>query len=162
MKITQQLIKDLFDYRDGELYWKISVSNVKIGAKAGSLNCGYLQTRIKRKAYRNHRIIFLYHHGYLPQFIDHIDGNKLNNSINNLREATLAQNNYNAKKPVSNTSGFKNISWCKNSKKWKVYLHFNNKSKHFGYYHDIDVAKFIAETMRYKYHGQFANHGEIR
>ena len=164
MTITQNQVKDLFDYRDGELYWKISLAyKIKIGNKAGSLNGrGYLNTKIKGRLYRNHRIIFLYHHGYLPKCIDHIDGNKINNRIENLREATISQNICNARTRADNTSGVKGVSWHKQTKKWIVQLQVKNKAKYFGLYHDIEVAKFIAETMRNKYHGAFANHGGIK
>ena len=160
MGITQQLVKDLFEYRDGELYRRIGTSsNAKAGDKAGSLSGdGYLHTTINGKKYKNHRIIFMYYHGYLPEFIDHIDNNRLNNHIENLREATIAQNNRNAKTPNTNTSGVKGVSWSKAANKWLVRIHINDKEKCFGHYHDIEIAKFIAETMRNKYHGDFARH----
>ena len=55
-----------------------------------------------------------------------------------------------------NTSGLKNVSWHKLHKKWQVRINVNGALKHFGFYHDIQVAKFIAETMRHKYHQQFS------
>jgi len=160
MEITQQLVKELFEYRDGVLYWKIRPANrVQIGDKVGSINsAGYLITRINNKHYQNHRIIFLYHHGYLPQFIDHKDCNPLNNRLENLREATYLQNNCNASARADNTSGVKGVCWDKCRRKWQVRVSVNGKEKHFGRYHDIKVAKFIAETMRYKYHKDFARH----
>ena len=159
--ITQELIKELFDYRDGELYWKVrNSSRTQIGDKAGTLHhTGYLQTRINGKIYKNHRMIFLYHHGYLSEFIDHIDGCRSNNRIENLREASLSQNQHNKKINKNNTSGVKGVCWNKQAKKWLVRLDVDGKQKYFGYYHDIEVAKFIAETMRHKYHKEFANHG---
>ena len=161
--ITQDQVKDLFEYRKGKLYWKIiPARNIKASGIAGSLNFGgYLQTTIKNKLYLNHRIIFLMFHGYLPKVLDHIDGNRLNNQIENLREATAAQNQHNSKKPITNTSGVKCVFWHKQTKKWQVKLKTNGVSKSFGLYNDIKVAKFIAETMRYKYHGAFANHGGV-
>jgi len=160
MEITQQLVKELFEYRDGELYRRIGTSsNAKTGDKAGSLSGdGYLQTNINAKKYKNHRIIFLYHHGYLPEFIDHIDNNRLNNHINNLRETSILQNNRNARTRAGNTSGVKGVYWYKATQKWGVRINVNSKEKFFGYYHDINVAKFIVETMRNKYHGKFARH----
>ena len=163
MTITQDQVKDLFDYCDGELFWKIARQKIQIGAKAGTLtNHGYLQTSINAKKYKNHRIIFLMFYGYLPEFIDHIDGNRSNNHIDNLREATVAQNQHNRLIQKNNTSGVKGVYWYKATQKWRVQLQVNGKVKSFGLYHDIEVAKFIAETMRYKYHGAFANHGEIK
>jgi hypothetical protein len=156
--ITQELVKELFEYRDGELYWKVSNSNrVKNGDKAGSFDSRcYRQTRINRVRLLNHRIIFLMFHGYLPKIIDHIDGNSLNNRIENLRECTMIENLYNQKLSIKNTSGYKNVSWSKRKQKWIVKIVINKKPTEFGSYHDIQVAKFIAETMRHKYHQQFA------
>ena len=158
--ITQELVKKIFEYQKGELFWKIQVSNKKIGDKAGrKQTLHYFQTRINGKYYYNHRIIFLYHHGYLPKCIDHIDGNCLNNSIENLREASLYQNQQNRKIAKNNTSGIKGIYKIKNKEKWCVRLKVNGKQNFFGNYHDLEVAKFVIETMRYKYHHQFANNG---
>ena len=132
-KLTQDQLKDLFDYREGVLYWRISLSNrVKIGDKAGNVNSkGYLRANINGVRYYNHRIIFLMFYGYLPNLVDHKDNNPLNNKIENLREASSSQNNCNAKKRADNTSGIKGVSWRKRDKKWRVYLNVNGKTKHF-------------------------------
>jgi hypothetical protein len=149
--------KDVFEYRDGELYWKIlhGRKNVK-GAKAGfAWNDGYLGVGFNKKLYRIHRVIFEMHHGYCPKFIDHIDGNKQNNRIENLREATSNQNGYNTKLSSRNTTGVKGVSF--DGKKYRVRFKVDGKAKSFGSYFDIDYAKFVSEAMRYKYHGNFAN-----
>jgi hypothetical protein len=161
--ITQKQVKDLFEYRDGELYWIVSLAHkIKIGDMAGSINnTGYRRVGVNNKDYLNHRLIFLMFHGYLPQYIDHIDGNLLNNRIENLRSATKSENSQNTRKRIDNSSGVKNVTWLKRDKKWRVELNVNGNRKNFGHYYDIEVAKFIAETMRYKYHGAFANHGGV-
>jgi len=161
--ITQNQVRDLFDYRDGELYWKVSLAHkIKINDMAGSINnTGYKRVGINNKDYLNHRLIFLMFYGRLPTFIDHIDNNPLNNRIENLREATKSQNSQNAKLRANNSSGAKNVYWLKRDRKWRVELNIGGKRKNFGHYYDIKIAKFIADTMRYKYHGQFANHGEV-
>ena len=149
-----------FEYKDGSLFWKIAKQKIKIGQKAGCLNnSGYRIIRLNQKSYLEHRIIFALHHGYMPNFIDHIDGNKLNNNIDNLREATKTQNHYNKSLQKNNTSGVKGVVWHKASKKWAVKLVVNKKIKNFGTYFDIEYAKFVVEAMRYKYHGNFANNG---
>ena len=159
--ITQDQVKDLFEYRDGKLYWKVKPNRkIKIGDAVGTLNLdGYLRTKINGEPYLVHRLIFLWHHGYLPTKVDHENTNRLDSRIENLRSAIGAQNNWNAKKPSTNTSGIKGVSWYKARQKWKVQLCVDGKTKFFGHYHDIQIAKFIAETMRYKYHGAYANHG---
>jgi hypothetical protein len=117
-KLTKQ-VKDLFEYKDGNLYWKIRPANrVQIGDKVGSINsAGYLITRINNKQYQNHRIIFLYYHGYLPQFIDHKDCNPLNNRLENLREATASQNTHNYVRKKKSNTGVCNVAFNKKTKK---------------------------------------------
>jgi hypothetical protein len=160
--MNYDLLHEMFVYDDGFLYRKKTTStNAKDGSVVGRPNeLGYLRFSIGKKQYRVHRAIFLMHHGYLPDYIDHIDGNPSNNKIENLRECTLKQNSWNAKKSNANTSGIKGVNWHKKSNKWRVFVSVNGKTKHFGTYHDIDYAKFVAEAMRYKYHGNFANNGK--
>lgn len=160
MQINQQLLHDLFDYEYGELFWKKSIRTGWNGKCVGSLKPSkYKQVQIGKKMYLVHRLIFLYHHGYLPETIDHIDNNRLNNSIENLREATKSQNAIN-RKLVNSSSGIKGVSWKKRDKKWIVRLQINGIRKEFGSYNDIDYAKFVADAMRYKYHGEYANAGK--
>ena len=156
--ITQEYLKTIFEYKDGELYWKNILSNrKKIGDKAGSLSStGYKVTFINKKSYKNHRLIFLFHKGYLPKILDHIDGNPLNNNIENLREATHQQNCQNRSIQKNNKSGYKNIAWIESEKRWKVKINSNNKSYYFGMYKDLELAILVAEMARKKYHKEFA------
>ena len=161
--ITQEYLHELFEYRDGCLYWKIQNSNrVNIGNEAGYLDEKNSRkfVRIDGKLYLVHRIIFMMHYGYFPRLVDHKDRNSLNNKIHNLRDASKGENAYNSKIPKTNTSGAKGVSWYKNQNKWHVRLKVNGKTMHFGYYNDIDYAVFVADAMRYKYHGKFANNGK--
>ena len=158
--ITQTMIKENFDYKDGELYWKVSPhGKIKINALVGTINPkGYKITKLNGKCYRNHRIIFLMFHGYLPNCIDHIDGNSLNNKIENLRVASFSENGLNSKKPSNNTSGIKNVTWHKKLKKWRVRIAINKKMKTIGNYSDIELADLVAHEVRNKYHKEFARH----
>ena len=87
-EITQELVKDLFEYRDGSLYWKkIIGKHTRIGEKAGTLvdkKYQYFQIRINKTSYRAHVIIFLYHYGFIPKAVYHNNGNALDNRIENL------------------------------------------------------------------------------
>ena len=167
IELTQDKVKELFEYRDGALFWKDrSVDSLGRSIKylngrlAGSIDSsGYLQTKIDGKLHLNHRIIFLMFNGYIPKVLDHIDGNKANNMIDNLRAASIAQNNQNAKIRQDNTSGCKNVCWHKSSKKWQVSLHINKQRKSFGNYDDIELAELVAIEARNKFHKEYANHG---
>jgi len=133
--LTVDLLKHLFDYdkETGNLIWKVTNSNnQKIGDIAGSLNpkVGYIRVGINGKKYYAHRLIFLYHKGYLPKTIDHINCDKVDNRIENLRAATVGQNQHNRKTNANNTSGYKGVSWCKAKKKWATGI--NGDFAHHG------------------------------
>lgn len=162
MEITQELLHRLFEYKDGALYWKIRPSNsINVGNKAGYLDKkGYISVRINRKLHYLHRLIFIFHYGVLSKYIDHIDGNTLNNRIENLRQVTKQQNNQNARKRSDNTSKHKGVCWSKAADKWVAYVSVNGKPKHLGCFEDIELASLVAEEARNKYHGEFANHGK--
>ena len=160
-KLLYNLAHQYFQYKDGNLYWKIKKSNTtNIGDKVGCIDTkGYCVHKINRKIYKVHRTIFLMHYGYLPKYIDHIDGNPQNNCIENLRETNFSKNAFNRNKPRTNTSGVKNIFWRPKDKKWQVGLVLKGKFKSFGVYADIELAELVAIEARNKYHGEFANHG---
>ena len=120
---------------------------------------GYYRVGIQKKAYKLHRVIFLWHHGYVPSEVDHIDGNKANNHIENLRSADTKVNKYNAGRRINNKSGCKNVSWDKNNRKWVVRLRINLTKRYFGSFNDLELADLVATEARNKYHKEFANHG---
>lgn len=86
-------------YQDGDLYWKIRMGKRgKPGTRAGTIDpFGYLLVQTGGKRYRSHRIIWALHYGSISstQQIDHIDGNRLNNKIENLRLCNGAENSQN-------------------------------------------------------------------
>jgi len=160
MPLSKEMLNELFEYRDGEIYYKVSRSRNKAGEKAGTLcNKKYYRVKIDGKVYLNHRIIFMMHYGYLPKEIDHIDGNKLNNKIENLRPASHAENQWNTKKRKDSNANVKGVSWHKKNKMWNVKINCNNNRYNIGYFKDLELAELVAIEARNKYHGEFANHG---
>lgn len=159
--ITQQQALDLFEYKNGALYWRVKKSyRVEVGKEAGCKNShGYCVVRVNGILYGIHRIIFLMHHGYLPEYIDHADGDRLNNRIENLRQATNIQNSYNRGKQSNNHSGFKGVHWKKQIKHWAVEIQVNKTKKYLGIYKDLDLAALVASEARDLYHGKFARQG---
>lgn len=156
--LTQKYVKFLFTYSDGNLFWNVSKTNsVKIGDKAGHLdNKGYWRVRVDGKLYLVHRLIFLYHHGYLPGVVDHIDNNPCNNKIDNLRECTVSQNMMNSRIRKDNKSGVKGVSLDKRSNRWCVRIWVQGKYKAFGCYNDIELAELVAQEVRDKYHADYS------
>jgi hypothetical protein len=161
MSITQELVNELFEYKDGQLFWKKTTSKRSIaGNLAGYLTKrGYWRVSINYKHYYTHRIVFLMFHGHLPKLLDHIDGNPLNNKIENLRAATSAENVRNSKLRNTNKSGIKGVCWDKQHKKWSVTIMVSGKNYRIGRFKDLELAQLAIEEARNKYHKEFANHG---
>ena len=157
--ITKELLVEMFDYKDGQLFWKVmpGCRSDIVGKKAGSKNeSGYERIKVLGKLRMTHRLVFLMHHGYTPFEIDHIDGNRLNNRIENLREVTKFQNCWNRGTPKSNTSGIKGVCWHKKAKAWYVQLQVKKKMKYLGIYDDIELAELVVQEARSLYHGEYA------
>lgn len=158
--ITQDYLKQVFTYDNGNLYWKIKHSdNINIGDIVGCIKKNRRYTKINYKDYSVSRLIFMYHNGYFPTVVDHINGDSLDNRIENLRGCNNSQNQYNSKKPKHNTSGIKNVQWYKERKKWRVQICVNNKTITCGLFDDLELAELVALEARLKYHKEFANHG---
>jgi len=156
--LSLELLNELFYYKDGNLYRKKSTQkNVIVGSKVGTINTlGYLAISIKGKTYLVHRLIYWLSHGYLPKYIDHIDGNRANNLLENLREATNQENLFNQKLRKNSRSGIKNVRWDARLKKWSVRFTVNYKAKHIGVYSSLEKAIQVAEETRIKLHRDFA------
>ena len=153
----QHELHDLFEYKDGDLFWKKSLSNrAPVGNKAGFRRKGYINISIRGKTYPAHSIIFCMFHGYFPKIIDHIDGTRDQNKIENLREASINENARNCKRPSHNTSGYKGVSWDKNRKKWMAYITINNKFKSLGRFNTKEDAYKSYCVGAKKYFGEFA------
>jgi hypothetical protein len=162
-QLTQQQVQSLFDYRDGFLYWKVKHERVKIGdkTKPSPNRGGYHRIGIKNKRYLTHRLIYLYHHGYIPKEIDHIDGNPSNNKIENLREVTHQQNLMNQKSQCGCSSIYKGVCWDKQTNKWIVHIKINGKQKHLGRFKsEINAAKAYNKAA-IKFHEEYANLNEV-
>jgi hypothetical protein len=157
--ITQELVRELFNYVDGKIYWRIKKQKVTLGKEAGTLNSGgYKFCGINGKLYLVHRIIYLFHHGVLPEILDHINGDPLDNRIENLRPATHSQNLYNSKLRKDNTSGVKGVSWHKQSQKWMVRIRIGTFRKSLGLFDDLELAKLVSIEAQNKYYKEFARH----
>ena len=162
--LTQEFLKSVlhYDQDTGIFTWAVNkAKRCKIGDVAGYTdNNGYIRIEINNKAYRAHRLAWLYTYGEMPKLhIDHINSSRSDNRVSNLREATYLENSQNYKTPKTNTSGVKNVSWYKQLNKWVVSLGVNGKKKTIGYFDDIEFAELVAIEARNKYHMEFANHG---
>ena len=111
------------------------------------------------KAYlKAHRLAWFFVYGEWPQKqIDHINGNKSDNRISNLRLATASQNLSNKGITKSNTSGYKGVSFNRTKKKWMASIKVNKKSINLGYFLTPEEASEAYKAAAIKHHGEFAS-----
>lgn len=144
LAITQERLKELFDYnQDGYLVWKKTTSNrVVVGSIAGrKTDTGYISIGLNGKHQRAHRLIYLWHHGELPVGdIDHINGIRDDNRIENLRFATRSQNNANSRVDRNSISGVKGVHWNKRDGNWIARINIKPKAIWIGTFATIELA----------------------
>ena len=98
------------------------------------------------------------HHGYLPPILDHIDGNIKNNKIENLREATQSQNQFNRKIDKDSNTGVKGVKWVEKRKQYLAHVRVNYKKHYVGCFKVLEDAEKAVKAFREKHHGKFARH----
>lgn len=137
--MTKEKLSSLFLYKDGTLFWKIKpCKNISAGTAAGTKDKdGYLTIRYMGKHYKAHHVVYAMHTGIYPKYIDHIDRNRSNNRIENLRETTHAENMLNKGVYSNNVSGIKYIRWYRQTNKWLVRV---NKT-YIGYFNELSDAE---------------------
>ena len=157
MMLTPERIRDLFDHRDGKLYWRRrSNSRAAAGQEAGTINSeGYRVVTIDGKNIHAHRLVWLWHGQEFPPQIDHINGDRLDNRMENLRVSDYVTNAYNSKRRTDNKSGVKGVSWCNTHQRWVVQL-YHDRKKVWGRFKTLDEAKAFADSVRQAKHGEFA------
>ncbi len=128
-------------------------------------NRGYRQlgyTPLGRNTQRllTHRLAWYIVHNVLPKDqIDHIDGQKTNNQIKNLRDVSGSLNMRNQKMSRANTSGVVGVYWHKARGKWRGKVSVNNKKIHIGTFDNISEAEAVVKAFRAK-HDFTETHGE--
>lgn len=110
---------------------------------------GYVATNMNKKTIFLHNVIM----GF--KWVDHKDGNKLDNRKSNLRGCNRSQNQFNRKLNKNNTSGHKGVYWNKRCRKWCAYISINKKRKTLGYFADKECAIHYRQEMADKYYGEF-------
>jgi hypothetical protein len=132
-------------YEDGQVYSKYSNRFLKSHQKSGQeYLIVHLYKNGKRKHFNIHRLIAIHFipNPYNKPQVDHIDRNRLNNSIKNLRWCTHQQNNCNTsiKSNKKNGAKYVGVDWKESRNKWRAYVKINGKYIHIGYYDDEEEA----------------------
>jgi hypothetical protein len=181
--LTQKIVKECFDYHeDGYLIWKDRpdyhfakpsskkiYTTQKVGKRAGRWHkrtdrtkegFGYWVTSLtidgELGAFKLHRLIFMRHHGYFPEVVDHVDNDTDNNKIENLRESSSKTNIYNMYKPKHNTSGYKGVTTLSKINKFRAEITCKNVWFHMGHYEDPRDAACVYDYVAQLLFGEFA------
>ena len=163
--LTVERARELLAY-DPETGWITSATNRgkwHIGHRVGHIKCGRdYKSRaimIDGKAYKEHRVVWLLVHGvWPPGDIDHINGDARDNRYVNLRVVDKLENNRNAKRPKSNTSGIIGVGWYKRCGKYRADIKVMRRKIHLGLFDLVDeaIAARKAAELQYGFH---VNHG---
>lgn len=150
-------LKDRVRHDGNDLVWSDAQKKALNGQICGRCDRhGYRRINVhKHGMVQVHRLAFYKAHGYLPKIVDHADGIRTNNAIENLRAATLSQNAINCKTPITNTSGRKGVYLHKATGKWQASIRAGDKLKHLGIFEKFEDAVKARENGEEKYHGIF-------
>lgn len=166
--MDQSKLKEILEYNEytGEFTWLCDrharkVKGLRAGWETGKSEkraTSYREIRFKNKIYKEHRLAFLYMTGSIPDIVDHIDGNGLNNKWSNLRAVNATDSARNKPIQKNNKSGIPGVSYYKKLKKWRAAISVNGKKKHLGYFDEIDEAaeRRLLALNEFGYH---KNHG---
>ena len=164
-ELTADVLREIFSYNTdtGVFTRKVSTNNrAKPGEIVGCLRPdGYLCTSIAGKLYQLHRLAWLYARGAWPEGqIDHINGDRTDNRVSNLRDVSHMENGRNQKLGSTNKSGANGVHWFPSRKKWRATITVNGKSLHLGYYDTVAEAA-DARKLADEKHEFHRNHGRI-
>lgn len=170
MTLTAERARSALDYNPetGQFVWKLiglrkkNAGRKKVGDAAGCIDeRGYVVFRFDKKKYYGHQIAWLITHGYIPKrpfVLDHVNRNKSDNRISNLRLADRSQNVQNVARRKNNTSGHRGVSWSAERQKWVAVIRKNGRHYHLGYFDSKKVAAVVRSLAADKLYGEFACH----
>lgn len=159
--LTQARLRGLLNYDpdSGIFTWADRRYGVRQNLVAGTLKpSGYVRIGIDGRMYSAHRLAFLYMTGEFPcGDVDHINHDRSDNRWGNLRVASRAQNLGNASLSKRNKSGFKGVSWNKQSRKWQAHICVGGRSKFLGLFIDIEKAAAAYASAAREHFNEFAH-----
>ena len=136
--------KLIYNQINGKFYWKkVSATNsYLVGKEAGCVDkqTNYIKIQVNHKLYYAHRLAWFYAHGFWPTELDHINRNRADNRLRNLREVSRSENQNNKNLARNNTSGYKGISWNQQEEKWHVSISKNKNRYWVGRFRHLDDA----------------------
>ena len=174
--IEPETLRELLDYdpETGDLTWRHrsmkyfkaerhrKAWNTRYAGKPAmrTRDDGYRQVRILGKGFYGHRVAWAIHYGSWPESqIDHVNGVRDDNRVDNLRDVNSQENNRNMAIRSDNKSSIMGVSWYKARKKWRAQIRADEKQRHLGYFNCITAAAVARKAAEIKY-GFHAGHGK--
>lgn len=149
-----------YDPETGLLHWRESRGRMAKGMVAGTAKArGYVQVRINGEFFYAHRLAWVIQTGQpIPDGveIDHRDGDPSNNRWANLRLATSQQNKQNTRRPTTNTSGSKGVTYRQSRQKWQAQISVDNRCVFLGNFDSFAEAVAARQAAERRYFGEFA------
>lgn len=163
MKTDLQKLSEWLAYspETGQFTWLRTSGKGYAGQIAGTRHAkGYISISVRGRMMLAHRLAWFFANGTWPsKQIDHINGDKADNRIVNLREATNAQNHCNRGAQKNSSTGVKGVYWFKPNRRWKAQIVVNGRSIVLGYFNDFDAAVRCRKEADKKYQGVWKHEG---
>jgi hypothetical protein len=157
---SQEELKQIFVYdpETGVLTWREDRGRrAKAGHVCGHVSSdGYRHVTLWPRSYLAHRLIWKLVNDQEPECVDHIDLDKQNNRLSNLRAATASQNKSNGRIYRNNRSGYKGVCWEPSHRSWKAYISVHGRQIKLGRFKHIEEAHMAVTAARVRLHGEFA------
>lgn len=144
------------DQEAGRLFWRISTNGrIKVGDEVGSLCNGYMRCRADGENLFVHRIIWLLFYGEWPsQHLDHMNGERIDNRLSNLRVVSPSENKQNVRRARSDnmSSGLLGVTLDRRSGKWVAQIEVNGRNKKIGRFSDAMTAHLAYVEAKRRLH----------
>lgn len=171
LKVDVDYLRVCLEYKDGALFWRrrpvehfrsergYKIWNTRFsGKRAGSVTShGYRSVSVGNNQYYEHQVIYaMFHDEWPSNEIDHNDGNRQNNKIENLQDTTY--NHRNKRLLETNSSGLHGVYWDKQQGKWSVQISMDGIKTRLGRFESFLDACCIRKSAELKYNYSL-NHG---
>lgn len=142
--ITQERLQSLLTYDPdtGIFTSRVRRKTHRIGDKVGVLSGGgYLRCMLDRRGYALHHLAWLHEFGVWPSGqLDHINHDRTDNRIANLREVSCRENHHNRARKTRSASGYLGVTWHKRDQRWQAHIEIDGNAKYLGQYKDLNDA----------------------
>ena len=159
----EEEFKVILDFPSYQISNKGTIKNIQRGTivKPSKAKSDYYYFQVMKNSKKHnlyiHKLIGEY---FIPNpdnktIVDHIDRNRTNNDISNLRWASKSENAINCKIREDNTSGCRGVCFNKRSKLWLARINLNNSVTNIGYFKNYEDAVIARQNKELELYGEF-------